>query len=286
MGTLKEEAAKFKPVDISKLMADDNNVTDAMRTACSLYNSALREIAGGSVNEARSDLRKAAALCPEFNYAIILYGICTFYTGDRTGAMRIFNSVKTPAERSRAMRIYDRLVDEELSVNSAEVAGARLRKSLESFDDSIESVYKRRDQQPAENEIIRPRSLFIDGEETGDGSGVKITTSGWSGRRGNTSSSGSGNSGSGSAADDPTEVRRRKTVVTVHKLPELEEEPPQKPRRPGLHVLLIIILLAALLIALVGWGVTHARYRALKKQAEPKAAVAAIRLCSFCELGN
>ena len=279
MATLKEEAAKFKPVDISKLMADDNNVTDAMRTACSLYNSALREIAGGSVNEARSDLRRAAALCPEFNYAIILYGICTFYTGDRTGAMRIFNSVKSPAERSRAMRIYDRLVDEELSVNSAEVAGARLRKSLESFDDGIESVYKRRDQQLADNEIIRPRSLFIDGEETGDGSGVKITTSGWSGKRGNTS--GAGSSGSGPAADDPGEVRRRKTVVTVHKLPELEEEPPKKRRKPGLYVLLIIILLAALLIALVGWGVTYARYRALKKQAEPKAVAVVTEIRPF-----
>lgn len=266
MVTLKEEAAKFKPVDISKLMADDNNVTEAMRAACSMYNSALREIAGGSVAEARSDLRKAAALCPEFNYAVILYGICTFYTGDRTGAMRIFNSVKSPAERSRAMRIYDRLVDEELSVNSAEVAGARLRKSLETFDDGIESVY-RRGEPAAEDLMVRPRSIFIDGEETGDGSGVKITTSGWTGRRG------SPNGGGGPSADDPSDVRRRKTVVTVHKLPELEEEKPKKLRRPGLHVLLIIILLAALLIALVGWGVTYARYRALKKHAEPTAIV-------------
>ena len=273
MATLREEAAKFKPVDISRLMADDSNVTDAMRMACSLYNSALREIAGGSVNEARSDLRKAAALCPEFNYAVILYGICTFYTGDRTGAMRIFNSVKSPAERSRAMRIYDRLVDDELSVSSAEVAGARLRKSLETFDDGIESVYTRRNEPSGDNVTVRPRSLFIDGEETGDGSSVKITTSGWSGRRGGNA----GASGSGPSADDPSEVRRRKPVVTVHKLPELEE-PPARKKSPGLHVLLIVILLALLLIALAGWGVTYARYRALKKRAEP-AAVASFFSC-------
>lgn len=261
MGSLKEEAAKFKPVDLAKLKSEEN-VTDAMRVACGLYNSALSEIENGSVSIARSSLRKATALCPEFNYAVILYGICTFYTGDRTGAMRIFNSVKSPAERSRAMRLYDRLVDEELSVSAQEVSGARLRKALESFSDShVDSVYRKHTEREYQEETIdKPRALFFDSEPGMGDSGVRITTSGWSGRSGTDRSTEPG---------DPQETARRKTVVTLHQLPELEEEkktPRRKLKVNGyLITFILILLLIALLIASIGWISERAKRRTLER---------------------
>ena len=260
MGSLKEEAAKFKPVDLAKLKSEEN-VTDAMRVACGLYNSALSEIETGSVSLARSSLRKATALCPEFNYAVILYGICTFYTGDRTGAMRIFNSVKSPAERTRAMKLYDRLVDDELSVSAKEVSGARLRKALESFSDShVDSVYRKHTEREYQEETIeKPRALFFDSEPGMGDRGVRITTSGWAGRPGTERSSDPG---------EPQESVRRKTVVTLHQLPELEEE---KKTRRKLKVngyvitAAVILLLILLLIAIIGWVSERAKRRTLEQ---------------------
>ena len=260
MSSLKEEAAKFKPVDLAGLR-EKENVTDAMRMACGLYNSALSEIESGAVSQARSNLRKATALCPEFNYGVILYGICTFYTGDRTGAMRIFNSVKSPAERTRAMKIYDRLVDEELSVSAKEVSGARLRKAIESFTDNhVDSVYRKDSGREYEEEtIVRPRALFFDSEPGMGDSGVKITTSTWSKRTGPDKPS---------DTDDTQSASRRKTVVTLHQIPELEEE--KKPRRKfkgGGYVITIavILLLFLLLIAIIGWASESAKRRTLER---------------------
>ena len=260
MGSLKKEAAQFKPVDLVKLRSE-SNVTDAMRMACGLYNSALSEIENGSVSSARGNLRKATALCPEFNYAVILYGICTFYTGDRTGAMRIFNSVKTPSERSRAMKIYDRLVDEELSVSAKEVSGARLRKAIESFTDNhVDSVYRKHTERQYEEEtIVQPRSLFFDSEPGMGDSGVKIAASGWSGRAA---------SENASDMDGPREPSRRKTVVTLHQLPEIEEQkaPRRKLKFNGyILTIIVILLLIALLIAVIGWVSESAKRRTLER---------------------
>lgn len=251
MATLKEEAARFEPVDLAKLR-EAENVTDAMRAACGLYNSALSDIAAGSYSSARSSLRKATVLCPEFNYAVILYGICTFCGGDRTGALRIFNSVRSPKERSRAMRLYDRLVDEELSVSAAEVSGARLRKSIESFSDGhVDSVYKKRPEREYEEEVItQPQSLFIDGEAGGPVSSVRVSTGSWAVRDDDNDTSGT----------DNVESSRKKAVVTVRQIPETGEK---KKRVIGgnLIVIIIIVLLIALLISIIGWVAERARRR-------------------------
>ena len=257
MATLKEEAAGFDPVDLAKLK-ETQNVTDAMRAACGLYNSALSDIAAGSYSSARSSLRKATVLCPEFNYAVILYGICTFCAGDRTGAMRIFNSVRSPKERSRAMRIYDRLVDEELSVSAAEISGARLRKSIETFSDGhVDSVYRKKPEREYEEEVItQPQSLFIDGEAGGSSTTVRVSTGSWSGRSDN-------------APDGPDPVpARKKAVVTVRQIPEMEEEQSKKKRvlSGNLLVIVIIVLLIALLISVIGWVAESARRRTAERQ--------------------
>ncbi len=278
MSSLKEEAAQFEPVDLAKLRGE-GNVTDAMKMACGLYNSALSEIESGSVTMARGNLRKATALCPEFNYAVILYGICTFYTGDRTGAMRIFNSVKSPAERTRAMKIYDRLVDDELSVSAKEVSGARLRKAIASFSDNhVDSVYRKHEGREYEEEtIVRPRALFFDSEPGMGDSGVRITTSGWSGKP----SSEKQNEG-----EDTGNAVRRKTVVTLHQLPEMEQKKGRKEKRAGdpknsrgdengsgrrklavngyVLTIIVILLLIALLIAVIGWVSERARRRTME----------------------
>lgn len=262
MSSLKEEAAKFKPVDLAGLR-ERENVTDAMRMACGLYNSALSEIESGSTSSARSNLRKAAALCPEFNYGVILYGICTFYTGDRTGAMRIFNSVKSPAERTRAMKIYDRLVDEELSVSAKEVSGARLRKAIESFTDNhVDSVYRKNTEREYQEEtIVRPRALFFDSEPGMGDSGVKITTSGWSKRP---------ETDKPSEIDDTQSASRRKTVVTLHQIPEMEEKEKKTRRKFKLNgyviTVAVILLLFLLLIAIIGWVSESAKRRTLEQK--------------------
>ena len=253
MSTLKEETAQFRPVDLTAL-GNESSVTDAMRMSCSLYNAALRDISAGSLSSAKSNLRKATALCPEFNYAMILYGICTFFTGDRTGAMRIFNSVKSPRERSKAMRIYDRLVDDELSVSAADISGARLRRSLETPDD-IDTVYtKKRVDELASATQVKPAKISFDTEAGSPPADnvVRITTAGWGKKSG--------------GREDDGEVRRKKAVVTLHRIPELEEE--EEAARAGRRVpLIVIILLAlALLITSVGWIVSAARNRDLRKR--------------------
>ena len=254
--TLKEEAARFKPVDIDRLSENDDTVTEAMRMACVQYNSALRELAGGSAGAARSQLRKAVALYPEFDHAVILYGICTFYMGDRTGAMRIFNSVKTSRERVKAMRIYDRLASEESSRDSEGLDTARKRTFIDTDQAPLDRVYLKKlnqtEEEPALN--VKARSLFIDGEAGfSGGSSVKVSTSGWS---------------KSSGEDDrPGETGRRRTTVTVSRIPELEENSGKPDMNPILAVACAALLLAAIALA-IALVVTGIKNRSLKRQIE------------------
>jgi len=252
--TLREEAARFRPVDIDRLTENDDTVTEAMRMACVQYNSALRELAGGSAGAARSQLRKAVALYPEFDHAVILYGICTFYMGDRTGAMRIFNSVKTSRERMKAMKIYDRLANEESSREFEGLETAKLRTFVDADEAPLDRVYLKKLNQEEEEPALnaRARSLFIDGE-TGfsGGSSVKVSTSGWS-------------KGSGDESR-PGEAGRRRTTVTVSRIPELDEGNNRPDMNPLLAVACAALLLTAVALA-IALVVSSVKNRNLKRQ--------------------
>lgn len=110
---LKEEVKSFKPVDLAELSSADVFVTESMKASCVLYNKALTDIEEGRKDAARSELRRAVALYPEFGDAAIVLAICTFVNGDRNGAVRIFNAVKNPQDRARGMKILDRLANAE-----------------------------------------------------------------------------------------------------------------------------------------------------------------------------
>ncbi len=105
------EVNKFRPVDISAIPSDDK-YGENVRLAFALYNKALQKINNGYEDLARIDLKKAIQLHQNFYVAIILLGMCTFANGDRIGAVRIFNSVKDPEMREKALNYLDYLAGE------------------------------------------------------------------------------------------------------------------------------------------------------------------------------
>lgn len=114
-----KELQAFRPINMERIPTDDKRYTPQVKIAFELYNKALGEIREGYRDIAKSDLRKAVALCPEFSAAIMVLGILVFANGDRIGAVRIFNSVKDSEDRARAIAILDRLISEaEKPVNS------------------------------------------------------------------------------------------------------------------------------------------------------------------------
>ena len=107
-----KELQAFRPINIERIPTEDKRFTPQVKIAFELYNKALNEIKDGYRDIAKSDLRKAVALCPEFSSAIMVLGILVFANGDRIGAVRVFNSVKDSKDREKAIAILDRLISE------------------------------------------------------------------------------------------------------------------------------------------------------------------------------
>lgn len=105
------EIRKFRPINIAAIPADEK-YGENVRLAFALYNKAIQKIKDGYEDLARIDLKKAIQLFPNFHVAIILLGMCTFANGDRIGAVRIFNSVKDPVMREKALNYLDYLANE------------------------------------------------------------------------------------------------------------------------------------------------------------------------------
>lgn len=112
MVNIANELQAFRPINIERIPTDDKRFTPQVKIAFELYNKALNEIKDGYRDIAKSDLRKAVALCPEFSSAIMVLGILVFANGDRIGAVRVFNSVKDSRDREKAIAILDRLISE------------------------------------------------------------------------------------------------------------------------------------------------------------------------------
>lgn len=112
MVNIANELQAFRPINIERIPTDDKRFTPQVKIAFELYNKALNEIKDGYRDIAKSDLRKAVALCPEFSSAIMVLGILVFANGDRIGAVRVFNSVKDRQDREKAIAILDRLISE------------------------------------------------------------------------------------------------------------------------------------------------------------------------------
>lgn len=144
-----KELQAFRPINMERIPTDDKRYTPQVKIAFELYNKALNEIKDGYRDIAKSDLRKAVALCPEFSAAIMVLGILVFANGDRIGAVRVFNSVKDSEDRARAIAILDRMISES-------------EKPVSSSRDSTYYTYSNNTQAKQ----YSPRSNTPDNEET------------------------------------------------------------------------------------------------------------------------
>lgn len=143
MVDIARELQAFRPINIERIPTDDKRFTPQVKIAFELYNKALGEIKDGYRDIAKSDLRKAVALCPEFSSAIMVLGILVFANGDRIGAVRVFNSVKDSKDREKAIAILDRLITE---------AERPVGNSRNYYSSASESVYKTPERSIAEND--------------------------------------------------------------------------------------------------------------------------------------
>ncbi len=114
------EIKRFRPINIAAIPADEK-YGENVRLAFALYNKAIQKIKDGYEDLARIDLKKAIQLFPSFHVAIILLGMCTFANGDRIGAVRIFNSVKDPVMREKALNYLDYLANEMDTIDNRDV---------------------------------------------------------------------------------------------------------------------------------------------------------------------
>ncbi len=106
------EISAFDPIDTAHVPDKYRPATEYMRRAFIMYNKALHEVNIGHIDTARNLVKQAVSMFPDFYEAIVVYGILVFANGNRTGAVRIFNSVKDIDLREEAVRTFDRLVKE------------------------------------------------------------------------------------------------------------------------------------------------------------------------------
>jgi len=133
---LRYEAKNFKPVEMEILTHIKGGELDSdISLSYSMYNSALENIENGRDDIARSDLKKAVSLNPLFHEARILLGVCTFANGDRIGAVRIFNSIKQPKLREKALTYMDYLAE---IADKTEYVYGEIRTTIGNFKEEIE----------------------------------------------------------------------------------------------------------------------------------------------------
>ena len=109
---VKREISKFKPIDLSFIPGRYAPTSDQMYDSFVLYNKALHQIQLNKEDAAKNYLRKATALFPDFYEANMVLGILIFSSGDRIGAVRIFNSISDNSKREDAIKFLDHLVQE------------------------------------------------------------------------------------------------------------------------------------------------------------------------------
>ena len=111
---LREIASYFNKIDVQR--DPEALCSPQVSEAYTLYNSALDKLAALKNSEARTDLRKATQLKPDFDDAHILLGLCIFTLGNRIDAMRTFNQIKDPEKHTMAMNYFDKLSEKSKNV--------------------------------------------------------------------------------------------------------------------------------------------------------------------------
>lgn len=128
---LREIASYFNKIDVQR--DPEALCSPQVSEAYTLYNSALDKLAALKNSEARTDLRKATQLKPDFDDAHILLGLCIFTLGNRIDAMRTFNQIKDPEKHTMAMNYFDKLSEKSKNV----VTGY---KSQQKYQETVRTV--------------------------------------------------------------------------------------------------------------------------------------------------
>ena len=76
MINLRDELKNFAPVDLESILKINPDISEDYKTSVDLYNSALENLRFNSEDIAIIELKKAVALNPEFNEAVMLLGVC------------------------------------------------------------------------------------------------------------------------------------------------------------------------------------------------------------------
>lgn len=117
------EISKFKPIDLNFIPGRYAPTSDQMYESFVLYNKALHQIQLDKEDVAKSLLRKSISLFPDFYEANMVLGVLVFSSGDRIGAVRIFNSISDNSKREDAIKFLDHLVQEAEKPETARTSG-------------------------------------------------------------------------------------------------------------------------------------------------------------------
>ena len=151
------EISKFKPIDLNFIPGRYAPTSDQMYESFVLYNKALHQIQLDKEDVAKSLLRKSISLFPDFYEANMLLGVLVFSSGDRIGAVRIFNSISDNSKREDAIKFLDHLVQEAEKPETARTTGKS------SFADrhmvNSQSTSRKVSGRIAEREVIGDRGL-------------------------------------------------------------------------------------------------------------------------------
>ena len=151
------EISKFKPIDLNFIPGRYAPTSDQMYESFVLYNKALHQIQLDKEDVAKSLLRKSISLFPDFYEANMVLGVLVFSSGDRIGAVRIFNSISDNSKREDAIKFLDHLVQEAEKPETARTTGKS------SFADrhmvNSQSTSRKVSGRIAEREVIGDRGL-------------------------------------------------------------------------------------------------------------------------------
>ncbi|NMB96983.1 MAG: tetratricopeptide repeat protein [Clostridiaceae bacterium] len=110
MINLRDELKNFAPVDLESILKINPDISEDYKTSVDLYNSALENLRFNSEDIAIIELKKAVALNPEFNEAVMLLGVCFCYMKAYEKAEEMFKRVvKAESNGVKAFNYLNRI---------------------------------------------------------------------------------------------------------------------------------------------------------------------------------
>lgn len=139
MNNLKDELKNFPKIDLDSIQDRSVPVSEDIRNAVSLYNNAIDKIRSNNTDIAIIELKKAISIFPEFYDAILLLGVCVFYSGDRIEAINIFNSIRDDEERKRAIAYLEDLAERDAKKHRLKISSLEKKTQSSSGKNDVET---------------------------------------------------------------------------------------------------------------------------------------------------